>query len=134
MTKGLTVKKLAALLLILILLAAVPFSASAGSEYDSLVIGTWTGYGRLNAEGEMVTSGNMTLSLSEDGACSWFFAGESFSGTWQYVSETESGHAFRMEVDVWGYPTALVFLYVTLHDIYGDVAVIVDDTVYLYRK
>ena len=128
-------KKFLALALVLVMLAAIPLSTSASSAYDSYVVGTWTGYARIDTKtNDIGASGSTTLTLRSNGTCTWYFAGQSFTGTWKYYSKESSGYAYQMSCTVYGTKTTFAFMYSTLPNLYGDLAILVGDAIYIYQK
>ena len=128
-------KKLFAIILVLVLLTAVPLTGFAGSAYDTYVIGTWTGYAAVDGGSDSLQPhSGTTLKINSDGTCSWSFAGENMSGTWKYLSTEKAGYAYSMTVSVWESRATVVFIYSTLPELYGDLSVSVGDTIYLYHK
>lgn len=129
------VRKYLAIVLAFILLAAVPLCAGADSSYDSYAIGSWSCYGCYDTKTKELTGHSGTsLQVNSNGTCTWYFMGESMSGTWEYYSTDSSGYVFVMNVSFYGSTMTVAMVYCTSGAMSGDLAVSYGDALYLYQR
>ena len=132
------IRKRLALILALCLLAVLPLTAAAESEYDQHIIGVWEVYQVYDADTgncQEVLPGASCLIVNADGTASWMVGSDTYSAKWVYRRSDDTGYWYRFAMTNAEGTVSLNLVYVTCESDYlGDVILCTGNTLTAFRK